>query len=218
MNYWNAEGVYMYIQASVKNILDEPYDFQYLEAYSDEVRPSILTQLAKSPYSDVREGVARNPNTPEDTLRELINDSRLRIRNAVRTNKNAPQDLKEVDTDEWWFSDRFAFTVQFYFPDTITTDRAAEADFVKESIGKFVDEYGFEYEGGQIYTQPDKDYTTFIFECKFIRHDITDPSDVDTWACWLEADLETYINDEMGADTEDGYFVYSISHTQLLGQ
>lgn len=209
----------MYIRASVKNILDEPYDFQYLEAYSDDVRPSVLAQLAKSPYSDVREGVARNPNTPEDTLRDLINDNRLRIRNAVRTNKNAPQDLKEVDVDDWWFSDRFAFMVKFYYPDINTTDRAAEDNFVKESISKFVNEYGpFEYEGGQIYTEPDKDYATFVFECNFTRNDNTDSSDADTWACWLEADLETYINDEMGADTEDGYYVYSISHTQLLEQ
>lgn len=206
----------MYIRASIRNIWEEDYELQYMEAWSDDTLPRVLTDLAKSPYADVREGVALNPNTPDETLISLINDTHLRVRNAVRRNKNVPTVLRDIDTDEWWYSDRFEYIFQIYYPDANIPEASCD-EVIESAVREFVNDYGdFKYEEGRFYTVPGKDRRTFRFECEYTDYD-RPLSDAVKAAEWLEQDIATYITDDV---TIGGYefCIYSGSHIHLLGE
>lgn len=206
----------MYIRASITNILDEPYDFQYMQAYDHSTDPRILAELAKSPYTDIREGVAHNPCTPENVLRMLVKDAHIGVRNNARSNAKAPRDFKDINSDEWYYSSKFEFGIKFYYPDD-AGDLDACNRIIMRSVEDFVNEYGnFTYESGRIYTQPDKDYATFLFTCEYIDDDTNRYEGPDIWADWLNDDLKHFIDDLEGP-TGELFYVYDVYHVRLLG-
>ncbi|NLZ74066.1 MAG: HEAT repeat domain-containing protein, partial [Bacteroidales bacterium] len=56
---------------------------------------SILSELAKDEDKDVRIGVAKNPNTPVESLEELAKDQDYWVRNGIAENPNTPVELLE---------------------------------------------------------------------------------------------------------------------------
>ena len=70
---------------------------------SKNISPEMLEELVDDKFSDVREGVAMNANTPVEVLRKLANDKSWRVRLEVATNPNTPAEIimKLADDKDW---------------------------------------------------------------------------------------------------------------------
>ena len=203
----------MYIRAAVNSILNESHDFQLNHALqvSSPAEVRTLSELANSQYADVREAVARNKYTPEKTIRALLHDSNIRVRGFARRNDNAPEDFKNIDPNSWRYSNLFEYKLTIYYPDTC--DFAYCCQFIKNAVRDFVTGYSyFEYLDGEIYREPDRDYCTFIFTCRYNNDNL---AVADIMATQLSDDLWDYILD-LCDDNGGEYSLCSIRHTQLL--
>jgi len=66
----------------------------YQVAACPKTSERLLDKLAKHDNISVRAAVARNPNTPLDTLLVLLSEETSRIREAVLINPNLPSEIK----------------------------------------------------------------------------------------------------------------------------
>ena len=106
VEWWDRNDKAHYIIPG-SNVKD---DIEFLEKYgklnlldSKNISPEMLEELVDDKFSNVREGVAKNSNTPAEVLRKLAKDKSWRVRHEVVTNTNTPAEIlmKLADDKDW---------------------------------------------------------------------------------------------------------------------
>ena len=96
-----------YVKAAVKDVAEEPRDIWLSIARDPRTRPEVLAQLVNDPdiYGDstVMDAVAKNPNTPTDTLKFLLRYPGIFVRESVASNLSTPMEILNwiVDNSEY---------------------------------------------------------------------------------------------------------------------